>query len=310
MGYFLGVDGGGTKTKICIMDQKGHVVYVNQSGPSSIDTVSKDDTISAIKDAYHSFLSDHPNLTFDGIFIGVGGIVNDDDCNKVRGWATSLPGVRVDTLIQARNDMENALYSGLLFDEGIALICGTGSVAFGKNKQGDTHKAGGWSFKEGDLGSAYDLGMRALRHVIQAFDGRDERTSFSEHVAQAIGMKDEVDFFHLIQEKYLERTWIASLAPIVTEYAIKKDPIALRIVDQATYELAKAVYAVKRRLHLKDPELVIVGSLGYAKGYQEKLHEHLKSLMNDIKISSPKIDPAEAAAFMAKHLYMKQSHRA
>ena len=309
MTYYLGVDGGGTKTKVCIIDQDDRVLFMGQSGPSSIDTVKKDDTIAAIDHAYQPWMNQHPNIMLDAIFIGVGGIVSLEDCRQVESWALSLQGVGKNTLIQARNYMENALSSGLLFDEGIALICGTGSVAFGKNKQGQTHKAGGWSFKEGDLGSAYDLGMRALRHVIQAFDGRDQKTAFSVAVADAIQMKDEVDFFHIIQDKYLDRTWIASLAPIVTSYAIQGDLVATTIVDHATYELAKAVRAVQKRLNLIHPNLVIVGSLGHAEGYQDKLHEHLKNLIPGIHILSPKLDPAEAAARMAKHLSRSTSHQ-
>jgi len=198
--------------------------------------------------------------------------------------------------------MENALYSGLLFDEGIALICGTGMVAFGKNKKGMTHKAGGWGYREGDLGSSYDLGMRSLRHVIKAFDGRDHISAFSKAVAKAIDMNSTEDFFHIINEKYLDRTWIASLSPLVTTYYLQDDINAKHIVDHATDELALAVYAVAHTLDIKDSSLVIIGSLGHAKGYQEVLHLKIKNLLPNLQIINPKVDPAYAAAMMAKRL--------
>jgi len=77
---------------------------------------------------------------------------------------------------------------------------------------------------------------------------------------------------------------------------------AMSIVKEATYELARAVYAVKERLGILKPTLVIVGSLGHAKGYHEYLIEALKAQIPSIKTMKPKVDPAFAAALMAKKL--------
>ena len=302
MAYYVGIDGGGTKTKVIVIDQSENIIHEGTSGPSSIDTVSRGETLLAFKEALRGFYHDFPDASFDAVFVGLGGIVSLEDCHYVENIVKNLHGVSEKTLIRARNDMENALYSGLLFYEGIALICGTGMVAFGKNKEGITHKAGGWGYREGDLGSSYDLGMRALRHVIKAFDGRDIKTEFSNEIAQVIGMEKMEDFFHIINEKYLERTWIAGLAPLVTKYALLHDEVAIKMIHAATEELAIAVYAVKKRLNIEKPVLVIVGSLGHAKGYQELLHEKIKALIPDISIIGPKVDPSVAAALMAKRL--------
>lgn len=302
MAYYVGVDGGGTKTKVVVIDEKETLVYEGTSGPSSTDTVSPDETLGAFFHALKPFFEKHPKAVFQGMFIGLGGIVSDEDGQDVEKLVVRLKGVTHQTVIRARNDMENALYSGLLFEEGIALICGTGMVAFGKNKAGHTHKAGGWGYKEGDLGSSYDLGMRALRHVIKAFDGREAHTSFSDDVAQTIGMKTTADFVKIMNKIYLERTWIASLAPLVTKHALLQDPIAHNIIWEATDQLSLAVDAVRRQLMIESPQLVIVGSLGHAKGYHEPLVEALKNRIPDLSIMGPKVDPAYAAALMAKKL--------
>ncbi len=302
MAYYVGIDGGGTKTKVVVIDEHENVVHEGMSGPSSTDTVSPDETLGSFFHALKPFYERYPKATFQSIFIGLGGIVSEEDGHEVEHLIKRLKGINEKTIIRARNDMENALYSGLLFEEGIALICGTGMVAFGKNKLGETHKAGGWGFKEGDLGSSYDLGMRALRHVIKAFDGREERTSFSDEVARTIGMKTTSDFVKIMHKNYLERTWIASLAPLVTKHLLLKDPIAKHIVWDATQELTNAVEAVQKKLNLNTPQLVIVGSLGYAEGYHEVLVEALLNRIPDLVIIKPQVDPAYAAACMAKRL--------
>lgn len=302
MAYYLGIDGGGTKTKVIVIDQDEKIIHEGTSGPSSIDTVSRGETLLSFKLALRDFYKKFPDATFDAVFIGLGGIVSKEDCHYVEQIARNLTGVTEKTIVRARNDMENALYSGLLFNEGIALICGTGMVAFGKNREGMTHKAGGWGYREGDLGSSYDLGMRALRHVIKAFDGRENRTEFADDIAQTIGMHQTEDFFQIINEKYLDRTWIAGLAPLVTKYALLQDEVAVKIVHEATEELAIAVHAVKKTLNIEKPVLVIVGSLGHAKGYQEILHKKIQNHIPEISIISPSVDPAVAAALMAKRL--------
>jgi N-acetylglucosamine kinase-like BadF-type ATPase len=302
MNYYIGIDGGGTKTKIIVIDENEQIILENTSGPSSIDTVSEHETLQAFLNALKPFYDQVNMPVIKALFIGLGGIVSEHDCQYVENIARRLPFITKECVIKARNDMENALYSGLLFDEGIALICGTGMVAFGKNKAGETHKAGGWGYKEGDLGSSYDLGMRSLRHVIKAFDGREKKTDFSIDVANTIGMYQTEDFVDIMNSKYLDRTWIASLAPLVTKHAQNLDISAMSIVKEATYELARAVYAVKERLGILKPTLVIVGSLGHAKGYHEYLIEALKAQIPSIKTMKPKVDPAFAAALMAKKL--------
>ncbi|MFA5526827.1 MAG: BadF/BadG/BcrA/BcrD ATPase family protein, partial [Acholeplasmataceae bacterium] len=205
MNYYLGIDGGGTKTSVHIIDEMENIIYHQTSGASSIDTVTNEDTLKSFSKALEGFYQSYPKETFKSVFIGLGGIVSRVDEEHVEQFSKALKGITSKTNITARNDMENALYSGLLFDEGMALICGTGMVAFGKNQKGMTHKAGGWSFKEGDLGSSYDLGMRALRYVIQAYDGREQMTNFSKEIASTIGMTSTTDFFHIIQDRYLDR---------------------------------------------------------------------------------------------------------
>ena len=302
MNYYIGIDGGGTKTKVIVINEQEEIVLESLSGPSSIDTVSEHETYQAFLTALKPFYDHVTKPVISGFFVGLGGIVSEKDCLHVEAIVRKLPFVTIQTKVKAKNDMENALYSGLLFDEGIALICGTGMVAFGKNKEGETHKAGGWGFKEGDLGSSYDLGMRSLRHVIKAFDGREKKTDFSMDIAQTINMKDTEDFVDIMHTKYLDRTWIASLAPLVTKHALLQDEIALQIVKDATKELATAVYAVKTKLQITHPTLVIVGSLGHAQGYHEELINQLKKLIPEIKTIQPQVDPAYAASLMAKRL--------
>jgi N-acetylglucosamine kinase-like BadF-type ATPase len=301
MEYFLGIDGGGTKTKIIIINNKEEIIFENISGPSSIDTVDEKTTYKNIEQAIKPFISQYPNLIFKGVFVGLGGIVFDKDCKLVESLISQLPSVNDKTFIRARNDMYNALYSAGNFDYGIALICGTGMVAFGKNNQ-HTHKAGGWSYLEGELGSAYHLGREAIRHCIRAYDYRLDMTDFAKDIAKVIGLNKATDIIEITNTYHDERTKTARLAPIVTKHANQNNIYAKEICDKAISEIALAVKAVYKTLGFEKTHLVIIGSLGHAQGYfSDTLHKAINQVSQNINIMNPIMDPALAAAKAAKY---------
>jgi N-acetylglucosamine kinase-like BadF-type ATPase len=304
MKLFLGIDGGGTKTKVTVVNQNEEFLFVGSGGPSSIDTVSSQTTLENIQNALTVFFNRRPKATFDGVFAGLGGIVFDKDSQAVELLLKNLKGVREDTMIVAKNDMENALLSGLCYEEGMTLICGTGMVAFGKDVYGNKHKCGGWGYKEGDAGSGYDLGIQAIRHVIRAYDGRYERDEFSATIAKEIGMREATDIMSVMDRYFNQRTKIAKLSPIVTEFADKGNQYAKNIVESATQELALAVSGLIKKLRLQKKTLVVVGSLGNSEGYFKKcLYEKIRKIDSKIEIIAPLVDPAFAAAAMARRSY-------
>jgi N-acetylglucosamine kinase-like BadF-type ATPase len=302
MRYFLGIDGGGTKTKAIIINEHFDVVFEGKSGPSSIDTVDSETTIKNIVLSIQNFVDANPNITFTAVFIGLGGIVFESDYIKVENLVRRLPQVDENTIVRARNDMYNALYSSNQFHEGIALICGTGMVAFGL-KDHKQHKAGGWGYKEGELGSGYHLGREAIRHTTRAYDGRLRKTAFAKEIAQTIDFNNSTDIFSTMENFYSNRTLTASLAPIVIKHANLNNPYAKQICRMATKELALAIRAVYKKLNFTEVTLVVVGSLGNAPGYfKEQLHLEIKKIDSGISIIEPVIDPALAAAKAAKYL--------
>lgn len=298
--FYLGIDGGGTKTKVTIIDSTNTVVYENVGGPSSIDTVSAKQTLENIQHALEPFYQDYPDIIFESVFAGLGGIVFESDFIHVENLLKKLPGVRPETIVKARNDMENALYSGLCFKEGITLIAGTGMVAFGKDTHGTVHKSGGWGYKIGDEGSGYDLGFQALKHVIRALDSRCEMTDFGKEIAIHLNLDNATDIVPFMDRYSNDRTKIASLAPFVTQYANLGNPYAKKIVDIATSELAQAVEAVYKKLRLNRKILVVVGSVGNVSGYfKDQLYRKINQIDKEIEIIQPQIDPSLAAAIIA-----------
>lgn len=302
--YFLGIDGGGTKTKFIVIDEYNKELAEVTTGPSSYDTVSLEVMLETFKEGIELLIAKLGKIEFSAVFAGLGGIVFNENKLEVVKLIKQLSGVSNNTVVQVENDMHNALYSGLLFNEGMALIAGTGMVAYGKDLYSNEAKCGGWGFKEGDLGSGYSLGVYAIRHMIRAYDGRLEKDEFATEVANKLGLVKANDIITILEDIFLNRTLIASLAPIVTINANKGNLAALKIVNDATDELALSVKGVFNQIKLNDKTLVVVGTLGNIDGkFKELLHQKIKQIDNDINIISPKVDPALAAAMMAFNIY-------
>jgi N-acetylglucosamine kinase-like BadF-type ATPase len=301
MKYYLGIDGGGTKTKVCLMDESMTIIGFGNGGPSSIDTVDRKTTLKSIRNALLELNPDLIDLThIDGIFAGLGGVVTENDKLALQELLRDLPYTDDSTLIKVENDVINALASGEKGDYGMVLIVGTGMVAYGRNQDGITHKAGGWGYKEGDAGSSYDLGYQSIKTVIRAFDKRIPSSGFTDAVAESLGMREPKDIVAIMDKLWGHRTNIASLAPLVTEYANQGDSNAMTIIDVATDELALCVKAVYQNIDLPHSHLVVVGSLGNAQGYfKSQLHEKIHAIDSKIEIVPPAIDPAFAAAIIA-----------
>lgn len=295
--YYLGIDGGGTKTKVSVIDQNKTLIYEGVGGPSSTDTVDQEGTIQSINEALKGL---QENVYFDGVFCGIGGVLTQKDFDQVKALFVYIKGIQSKTQITVRNDMENALASGKLFKEGIVLIAGTGMVAYGKDLFGNTYKSGGWGYKEGDFGSAFDMGYQSIRMAIKSIDGRIQPSLFTHEVKEKIGLLNQDDIVPVVDYFENRRTDVAKLAKLVTKHADLGDPNAITIVEKATSDLADAVGAVHQNINLTEKKMVIVGTLGNSGGiFQERLYEKIKEKEPMMRITGPLIDPSFAAAWMA-----------
>ncbi len=307
-GVVLGVDGGGTSTRACLMDQSGAIQGIGRSGPSSVDTVPLIITEASIRQALEIALRNVAgDMPIIGVCAGIGGIVSKTDESAVESILRHLPRVSAMAKFLVVNDMKTALAAGTVLKPGITCILGTGSVAFGRNAAGAEWKSGGWGFKEGDPGSSYDLGISAIRAMVRAYDGRIKPSAFTIAVFNHLEMKELGDITRKLYQEDMTRTQIAALAPLVTEWANKGDVHATAVIDRAVRETVETIGAVFRRLFATGAEMVpvaIVGSLGNAPGY------YRDSLAKALLLESPRLimqaavlEPVVGAALWALQAY-------
>ncbi len=302
MAFFLGVDGGTSKTEITIINTHKDIIFECITGPTALSSVDLLAIKTTIRIALKPFLDANQNIRFDAAFIGLDGLNFLPEAIEIERMMHTLSFITDETKLYIRHRMENALYTGLCFEEGIVLIASKQMTAFGKDLF-RTHRCGGWGYKEGELGSSYALGLDAIRYAIRCYDGRYEVDEFATAIGKAIGLYEATDIIQVMTDFYSKHNKIASLAPIVTLYANHLNPYAMRMIDLATDELALAVKGVYHHLKLKNKTLVISGGLGNSSGYfRDQLEYKILAIDPDFRIIKPLLKPSMAAALMARRL--------
>lgn len=284
----LGIDGGGTKTAFTLMDLEGNIIQSFKLGGSSFDTYS----LSSIKERFLEAKKELKQKPI-AVFAGIGGILSEEskaNCNALLKEVYEIDKVSSD------NDVVNALYGLNPNGEGIILIAGTGSVAFGK-KGNRVWRSGGYCYQEGDLGSSYDLGRKALQYLGKTLDGRKEATAFSKALASAIRIDNPIDFATYMEKA--KRDEIASLSQIVT--AFQEEEAAKEIIVNGVNEVFMMIHAVYRKLEVTtELPFGIVGGLGNADTlYRSLLFSKIKEELPNLLIELDGIDASKGSAYKA-----------
>lgn len=294
--YYLGIDGGGSKTAFAVIDENNKLVYYKEKGASSLDTVP----LSATKNVFIEGTKDF-KYKVESIFVGLGGISNDEQVETIKEILKELPVYKETTKVDAGNDVINALYGSLGGKDGLMIIAGTGSVCFGKNKD-KYARAGGYCYQEGDAGSSYDLGYKALQHLARVIDHRYEETEFSLKLKEVTNCYDYSSLANFFITS--NRTEVAALSKIVTKY--QDDKYARKIIINAVDEILLMIKSVYTQLNFNEQEEVkfsIIGSLGNADTfYKEYLLDNLKTISKNIIYIEKEYEAYIGSALKAKEV--------
>ena len=175
---YIGVDGGGTKTKVYLYEDNQ---FVSEStvGPSSINRANIQSSLANIKEGINQcYELSNVTLPIDSIFLGLTGNPTRENTAHFKKEFTHEK-INNNTLVIIDNDMSNAFEAASNGRPSIALIIGTGSVGFGRDEDNNSHRVSGVHYFEGDYGSGYNIGLQSLKAMSKAFDGRLIHTPFT-----------------------------------------------------------------------------------------------------------------------------------
>lgn len=304
MVYYIGLDGGGTKTKCVLTDNNFQSLYECVGGPSNFLLIGTDSVAETLLNLITKTLSNNKLDSSDigSIVLGTTGAGRRSDANKLEedfikyaeGKGYIFNSFRVES--DARIALEGA-FSG---NPGSILISGTGSIMFGKDKSGEIHRVGGFGRFIGDEGSGYSLGRKGLTAVAKEFDGRGPKTYLTNLLNHKFNITEAPQ---LITEVYKNNFDIASVAPLVIEAAEYGDEICIKIINEEIAELILHIKSMKNLISENSLRLCLIGGTITTDNYYANILKKKISVdLPDVIISEPELPPALGAALMAKNI--------
>jgi N-acetylglucosamine kinase-like BadF-type ATPase len=304
---YLGVDGGGTKTHVVLIDDEKNIVGEGFAGASNPLRVGVETAVKNIFTAIDKACDDANRSRGDVVSaqIGLAGVRREDLRYVIKKNVRERLKFRK---IEVTTDAEIALYAATEGREGLVIIAGTGSVCMGKNAKGESASAGGWGPIAGDEGGGAGIARRALQAIAKSSDGRGKLTKLSDYAVDYFRAGRLEDLSVAIYAPKVDNARIAGFAKFVVQAASENDEVAMEVIAEAGRELGIAAVAVIKKLKLKNRKFPIgkVGSIFKAgdlisKPLLEKVHEFAAKAF----ISETQKTPAFAAAIMALNLVKK-----
>lgn len=263
MSYVIGLDGGATKTAAILADMEGNILNRTVAPASNYHAVGQEKSAEAMKTAIIDVLKGAGKSLQDvtATVIGLAGLNNNHDYGIYKELIDpiGLPGK-----LFLENDIVIAWAASTKCAPGVVVISGTGSSAFGINKEGKRYKSLGWDYIVSDQGSGYWVGIHGLQAAFKMWDGRLPEGLLLKAMLDHYGVKSaEEALEHIYSDEFLDdmKTQVASFGRRVAESAQKGDTVAQNILRQAGEELGDSVCAVIRGLGMED-ETFIVGHVG------------------------------------------------
>ena len=296
MRYVLGIDAGGTKTRALLADEAGRVVAGARGGGANLRTHGELE----VEKVLHSVVEQaeaEAGVRAEALALGIAGADRPADHAVLREILRRI-GFRNHVVVT--NDARIALVAGSPLQVGIALICGTGSIAWGRNAAGEIARAGGWGWHLGDEGSGFWIGERAIREVLRAADGRGPATSLDKPLFEHFAIGKPEDLPRAIYDGEYPRHQVAMFAVRVEAAARSGDAVALEILASAADELVAAARSVIARLALSSAPYDVVlsgGTFAALPGLTESVRARLAAA--PARVHQLGEDPAAGAVRLA-----------
>jgi glucosamine kinase len=249
MAIYLGIDGGGSKTS-CVIGDETSVLGTGTGGASNLVRVGEARARESLTTAIAQTLT-VANLKpseINRICVGLAGAARPEISQVVERMISEIvPGDAHPGRITVVGDTVIALQAAFAGGPGVIVIAGTGSIAYGRNREGQTARAGGWGFAISDEGSGHWIGRTAVAATIAAGDENPKqklplidillkswRLQTIDQLVPAANATPPPDF--------------AALFPAVLSLAESGDRIAIDVLSQAGTHLANLAGVLFRRL--------------------------------------------------------------
>lgn len=250
--YLLGIDGGGTKTEFLLADLELNEINRTVLGASNPVNLGIENALKILENGISDVCGDIDKREI-AVFAGLAGGISGNN-------HTAISGFLYDCGFGAYGnggDTDNVIKMALADDDGVAVIMGTGIIAFSVCN-GMRHRIGGWGYMIDKGASGFSYGADALESALKSADGRGGSALLLSLAEEKLG----APIADCIPEIYKGgAAFVASFAPLVFEACAKGDLHAQSIVERNTRYAAEIISAGLRLHNGKRVKTVICGGL-------------------------------------------------
>ena len=301
MAYYLGIDGGGSKTT-CVVGDEVSILATATAGPSNITRVgevrAREALLQAARETCGGAKID-PRVVSRAC-IGVAGAGREEIAGAVRKIIAEV----ISGEIKVVGDMEIALEAAFGVGPGVIVVAGTGSIAYGRDAAGRSARAGGWGFAISDEGSAHWIGRAAVSGVLRAIDEEKAQTSSLFGELKAAWKLHSLDEF---VRKANSNPDFAALLPSILAAADAGNALAQRVLAQAGGELAQIAGIVVRRLFGKGravarvvPMAIAGGVFRHSARVLDAFCDEVRRVDTRVEVNPRVVEPVAGALQMAR----------
>ncbi|OMF27600.1 ATPase [Paenibacillus sp. FSL H8-0548] len=298
MAIVMGVDGGGSKTYAVIVNEQGVKLGAAVAGSGNYQRIGIESAITNIRLAIDSAL-ESAMLTreqIDFVQYGLAGADRAKDFSILLPALATIPFSKWDLVC----DTMIGLRTGSMKNTGVVLICGSGTNAAGRSRDGQMVQVGGFGELFGDRAGGEYLSAATFKAAVRSIEGRERASRLTDTVAAFFGH----DTLDIVIESLLDED-IASvpeeLTVVLHETAAEGDELAIQLLREAGQELGLSANSVIRRLGDFGAEripIVLIGSV-IQKGRSPHLLNGLQKTLESENINHVLIIPEMAPVYGA-----------
>ena len=297
MSFYLGIDGGGTKTRCALGDETALLATSAAAGSNVIrlgEARARESLHAAVREACIAAGISPSQL--DRVCIGAAGAAREDAAAsicKILGELTPAP-------VQVVGDMVIALEAAFGAGPGVIAIAGTGSIVYGRDADGNLARAGGWGFAISDEGSGQWIGRAAVSAILRAHDA-GQTTLLTSMVLKEWGLKSLDDLVHTANATPPPE--FPRLFPIVLQAAEAGDSPAKVLLQRAGTCLADLAAMVIQRLVPRPPHapVAITGSVfRQSTDVRQVFYNLLQARFPGLETRNEPVEPVDGALALAR----------
>ncbi len=288
--YLIGIDAGGSSTKAVAYTIEGAEIERFQERSANPAASGLESAYLAIRDLIEACRK----RLGDGIahvLVGMAGIETGD----LKARLSERLQQQYPWPIRLISDALLVLEARLGLNDGIVIISGTGSIAWGRHGP-QIHRVGGWGHLIGDSGSGYAIAMEAIRDMARQRDLNRPFDRLGQAILDHLGLSDWSGLVYFVYHS--DKAAIASLLPLIEEQMLRGNEQAGRLFLQAAVQLADMVVSCAAVLKLQAPAIAVSGSVLQRIPYlQKSLISELESRLPGCTIDFQSVDASRAVVF-------------